>query len=246
MSAPVFQPTEQGLIRRVVDRLRYFGGVSGRAHTELSAPQGWNFITSRNGTFLTYNAHYDEVNAAWNRYDTALTATALVVTEAGVVQHRYAAAGANPITWTSTNVAIAPVLRLSYAQTADVLNGAALTAHTFADVTTAQNFTVSSTATFLLFTVRLGTVATFAGSAFSYASRALLDGAIAVPLSGGASAAAGYASAESSSFWYAGLAPGTHTIKIQVVASQNATAYLRAASAPNYEFCGVQVVELNP
>ena len=107
MSAPVFQPTEQGLIRRAIDRLRYFGGLSGRDHTELSAPHGFTFVTADDGIYLARNAHYDAVNATWNRYDTTSDVVILNLGGGGFVTMLTAGSGANPIAGFTTSTIVA-------------------------------------------------------------------------------------------------------------------------------------------
>lgn len=104
MSAPLYTPTDNGLVRRLVERLRYFGGT-GKQHTELSAPQGWNFVTALSTVHLAANAYYDGTN--WNRYDTGAAAAMLFVQTDGAAYISTVAAGANPITWTPRSLALA-------------------------------------------------------------------------------------------------------------------------------------------
>lgn len=94
-----------GLMSRWQARaLRLFGGSLNNLHTSFDAPEGFAFLTSASGAFVTYNAYWDGTN--WHRYNIGLDATALNVTAAGAIQHRYAAAGANPIVWTTSNLVI--------------------------------------------------------------------------------------------------------------------------------------------
>jgi hypothetical protein len=83
----------------------------------------------------------------------------------------------------------------------------------------------------------------------SLATRAVIDSAgtpVNVVLGGGISEINNFANAGGGSFILSGLAAGTHTIKTQVIAGQNATAYCRASSLPNFEFLAIHITEFNP
>lgn len=136
----------------------------------------------------------------------------------------------------------APVLRLVYAASTNLLSGAALTAATWADLQANQNFTVSSTASVLLVHARVGMLVTAAG-AFNCALRALVDGTQAEKLTNEWGAASTFVGLGGGSFAMTGLAAGTHTIKLQVIADVTATAYCRASSVPTYEFCLLTIEE---
>ncbi len=60
------------------------------------------FIAADRSVYLLANAYYDGTN--FNRYDTAGPAYALTLQDGGTVQFRSAAAGANPISWTTSTV----------------------------------------------------------------------------------------------------------------------------------------------
>jgi len=58
-----------------------------------------SIIGSSDGLFLVKNAIY--TGTAWDRINTAAGSGLILVKEAGVIQYRYCAAGANPISWTT-------------------------------------------------------------------------------------------------------------------------------------------------
>jgi hypothetical protein len=134
---------------------------------------------------------------------------------------------------------------LSYGPATDFLNGAALTAGNYVDVIANQDFTVTSATSAIEIAVRLSVNIT-AALASNLAARAVIDSGgtpITVNMDGGFANAGAFDNVGGAAFWTGGLAAGTHTIKLQVAATQNATAYCRAASAAGYEFAEIQVVE---
>lgn len=143
-----------------------------------------------------------------------------------------------------------PLARLQYALAADTWNATALTAGTQNDANANQNFTVNSTASVLLFDVRMNVLfnATGAGIA-EVAVRANIDSAgtpVLVKLSADGGPNTLWSTAGGSWFWLAGFAAGTHTIKIQCSPNVNGNAYLRAAGVPATEFLTINILELNP
>ncbi len=105
MVAPIFEPgNERGLLRQIANRLKFRGGISGRASASLSSPESWTFIQSRDGSFLASNAHYDPVTGQWNRYNTALPAAAVYPSPSPQgLFYLTAPAGANPIAWINSD-----------------------------------------------------------------------------------------------------------------------------------------------
>lgn len=78
----------------------------GGTNTSFNAPNDGAILTSKTGSYITYNAYV--ANGQWLRYDTAATATLLLISAAGVIYNYTAPAGANPISWTGSTLAAGP------------------------------------------------------------------------------------------------------------------------------------------
>jgi hypothetical protein len=143
-----------------------------------------------------------------------------------------------------------PALRLSYTANTDLMNATAIAATTWTDLHANQSFTVASTASWFLVSVRLGLVATTGAGNPELAARALFDSAgsalgvnFAAGMIGGTWEALGGNAFLLSAGTFAAI--GTHTIKIQVYGNAAWTAYCRANSQPNTEFAAITIAELN-
>lgn len=150
--------------------------------------------------------------------------------------------------FTKLGTLIRPISRLNYGPAADHLNGAALTANTFADVFANQNFNVATANAYVLVTVRFSCNILSTTGTHSDGCRAVIDSAgtpINVPLSGDVALVNNYGNLTGGAFLLSTLTAATHTIKLQVICSQTATAFCRANSAPNFEFAYIDIVEIS-
>jgi hypothetical protein len=142
-----------------------------------------------------------------------------------------------------------PLVRLDHDSADDLLSGTALTGGAWTDVLGNLDFEVNSPTSLLLVTVRLSVAIISSVATHSCAARAMIDSAGAAPtflLGGDLAVVNDYGNVACGSFAISGLDAGTHTIKLQVIDSQNATAYCRAASVSDYEFAKIDIVELTP
>jgi hypothetical protein len=143
-----------------------------------------------------------------------------------------------------------PTLRLSYTANTDLMNATAIAATTWTDLHANQSFTVASTASWFLVSVRLGLVATTGAGNPELAARALFDSAgsaLGVNFAAGMIGGTWEALSGNAFLLSAGTfaATGTHTIKIQVYGNAAWTAYCRTSSQPNTEFASITIAELN-
>jgi hypothetical protein len=88
-----------GVLWRAVRRLAVLSDSSLRG----DSPARYAIWAGKLGAFLASNAYWD--GSDWQRYDTAQPAAALVPDPSGKLQLRTAAAGANPIGWSSSDLA---------------------------------------------------------------------------------------------------------------------------------------------
>jgi hypothetical protein len=140
-------------------------------------------------------------------------------------------------------------LQLAYVAATDIANAVALTNGGWTDIGTNQSFTVDDANSIILISVRGHIQAGAAASAAVIGSRIMLDSAGASQTFGlgGATHAASAtinALAGSSTVPVAGLAVGTHTVKVQLSANiAGESAWCRAATNPG-EILGISVMEV--
>lgn len=115
MSAPIYKPTQDdGLVRQLLRRIRFFGGVGGKDYTSFDSPGGFGFLTARGNAHLASNCYYDGTN--WQRYDTTLSACVIQsIIGGGLLTVQYAPAGGNPITFTTYQITQATLAQLASA-----------------------------------------------------------------------------------------------------------------------------------
>ncbi len=143
--------------------------------------------------------------------------------------------------------AISEVVRLSYTAAIDLANAISLPVNTWVDIGTNQSFVVAS-ANSLIHLHATGVVLIGeAATNFSAISRLLIDSA-STPLPkllGGTYPSTGsYGNCLAGAGLVAlGLAPGTHTVKLQVYANQVAKAFCRPVAQAPLEFLQFYVLE---
>jgi hypothetical protein len=141
--------------------------------------------------------------------------------------------------------------RLAYVASSNLHNPLALSAGTWADVVSNQNFTVAGTSSLLLVTVRLAcSLVNGNGSVTNVGCAAQIDSAgtpINAPLGGDVLAAtSGAGMLNGGSFFLSGLSAGTHTIKIRAKSGGTASLYCRPSGAADYEFAEISIYEVSP
>ncbi|HEX6786950.1 MAG TPA: hypothetical protein VF076_07115 [Acidimicrobiales bacterium] len=138
------------------------------------------------------------------------------------------------------------IRRLSYALAADVFTGSGLGANLNADMVAAQSFTVDSTTSVVGVSAYGSLMATSTTVSASAQIRVIVDATV-IPIGSGILAVASgfFVASGGTTVWLTGLAAGSHTVKVNVMAgAANLNVYLRAATVPNTEFAGVSVVEV--
>lgn len=143
-----------------------------------------------------------------------------------------------------------PKVRLAYVETADLAAPTALAANTWTDIVATQSFTVNSTAAVLHVQCIFGGLLLIAGGVqTSGAVRLVFDSAgtpINVPLSACWGPVGGRIGYSGGATWMTALAAGTHTVKVQVIATQAENFYCRPSTVPATEFARVTVIETSP
>lgn len=138
--------------------------------------------------------------------------------------------------------------RTPYTHTADVYTGSGLGAGLNADLFPNQNFSVDSPTSVIGISVQAGITITSATVNATAALRLIIDNA-ASPLTvggGQVSVASGlYLAYAATTIWLTGLAAGTHTYRLNVLAGPAALSlYFRPASNPYTEFGSVSIVDI--
>jgi len=238
------------------DKVRLFLRAVPDGSVSLESSRKYAILGSKLTVQMASNAYWDGAN--WNRHDTTTAAMALVVDNAsGLLSLLTAAAGANPIAWTTTSLSPAdlsrlhgwPIVRLSTVETTDIASGTAITLNTWTTVVS-KPFNVNSASSLLLITVR-GNILGPTVAAAEISSRASIDSAAQVAKLGGGispNVASGSANflAGSSGFLATGLAAGGHTLDVQIRSNTTGTYFLRASSQAEYEHLSITVLELTP
>lgn len=138
---------------------------------------------------------------------------------------------------------------LSYTETTNTLNGAAISASVYFDVIANQTFIVGDANSIIEVVVLAGMIITTATVNTLVATRILIDSAgtpVAQTISSDILAVAGgfvNPMTGNAPVYLTGLAAGSHTIKLQGLSTIAGTAYCRCASTPGSEFVTVKVVE---
>lgn len=137
-------------------------------------------------------------------------------------------------------------LLLDYATSTDLFNGTVLVTNTWTDLIANQIFVTSDPNSIIRFVIDSGVNAQKATTTFIIGLRIVIDSA-GTPNNQLVSGRSGY---DLTSFGSGvvslpsgALLPGTHTVKVQVIANTNAAIYLRTATRPNDEFLRLQVIE---
>ena len=80
MSAPIFKPTDQGLVRKLIDRVRFLGD----GYTEVRSPTFGSVSSGRQSARLAWNC-YRVNNQGWRSYDTTQPAAILSLEATGFI-----------------------------------------------------------------------------------------------------------------------------------------------------------------
>lgn len=154
------------------------------------------------------------------------------------------------ITDAGTNTRRVSKIQLDQTFSSDLMNAAAVTAATQTDVCTNQTFRVDSATSVIGISVKGAMLLGNCAAVAEAGSRIVVDSA-GTPINkkiGGSHlpVAAQYCNpfaGGGGTVWFTGLAIGNHTVKVQIIITQNATAYLRASSVPDEEHLNIQVLE---
>lgn len=137
----------------------------------------------------------------------------------------------------------------TYDASTDIFNNTSISASTWTDVYSDQNFTVSSSSSVLLIAIQ-GTCQLGNTNIADNIARINIDSAGTPVLKkfGGVKSvvAAQYGNPFGGSAFIAiaGLSAGVHTIKVQIFTTAANKAYLRASASPDTEYLSVQITEI--
>lgn len=134
---------------------------------------------------------------------------------------------------------------LDYNTSTDVFVGAAISTNTPVDLCANQSFTVSRRQSLTMLTLRCTAfvLSSPAAPGNTVTSLLIVDGTE-YSMGSDLTIPSGYGNTQSCGPLFLNLAPGSHTVKAQLVSSAAGSAYLRSSSWPNFEYSRIQVTEL--